>query len=82
MPSAEELRAISDKDATADDFIRNASWAVDHAARMGYVSEVVPVPVNLTRAEARGILEKTFPNCRITDRWWSNCFKVSWKKRN
>ena len=81
MPSAEELRALSDKDATAEDFIRNANWAIDHAARMGYTNEVVAVPVNLTHREARVILERNFPNCRITDRWWTNCFKVSWKDK-
>ena len=81
MPSAEDLRSISNKDATAEDFIRNANWAIDHAARMGYTSEVVAVPVNLTLREARLILEKNFPNCQITARWWVNCFKVSWKDR-
>ena len=81
MPSAEDLRSMSNKDATAEDFICKANWEIDRAARLGYMSEVVAVPINLTHREARVILEKNFPNCHITDRWWSNCFKVSWKDR-
>jgi hypothetical protein len=81
MPSAEELRAYADRDAMAEDFIRQANMAIDYAARMGYKSELVVVPVTFSLKEARTLLEKEYPNCHITKRWWSNCFKVSWKER-
>lgn len=81
MRLAEELRAYTDKDAMAEDFIKHANVAIEYAAHMGYKSEVVTVPVTMTSADARALLEKEYPNCRITRRWWSNCFKVSWKER-
>jgi hypothetical protein len=81
MRLAEELRAYADKVAMADDFIRQSNMVIDYAARMGYKSEVVTVPVTMSATEARELLAKEYPNCRITWRWWSKCFKVSWKER-
>ena len=81
MPTAEELRAICDRDAVAEDFIRNANWTIDHAARLGYTSETLIIPRNMTANEARKVLEQNFPNCQLSWKWWSNCFKVSWKER-
>lgn len=81
MRLAEELRAYANKDAMAEDFIRQANRAIDYAAHMGYTSEAVAVPVTMSTDEARALLVKEYPNCQITRRWWSNCFKVSWKER-
>jgi hypothetical protein len=82
MPSADELRAMSDKHAAEEEFIRSATCLIEFAALDGYTSEVVPVHRVIDTNTARKILEANFPNCRITSRWWSNCFKVSWKKMN
>ena len=82
MPSAEELLAMNDKELAEEDFIRNANYVIEMAARLGYVSEIVSVARNIEMKTARKILEKNFPNCQITERWWSHCFKVSWKKRS
>jgi hypothetical protein len=82
MPSAEELQAMSDKDVAEEDFIRSANYLIESAARIGFTSGVVPVERNIEMTTAKKILEKNFPNCQITERWWSHCFKVSWKKRN
>ena len=82
MPSAEELLAMNDKELAEEDFIRNANYVIEMAARLGYVSEIVSVALNIEMTTARKILEKNFPNCQITERWWSHCFKVSWKKRS
>jgi len=81
MPSAEELRAYADKEVMAEDFIRDANRSIDYAARMGQKSELVVVPVTFSLKDARALLEKEYPNCRITKRLFSNCFKVSWKER-
>ena len=81
MRLAEELRAYADKEAMEEDFVRQANRAIEYAAHMGYKSEVVTIPVTMPSANARALLEKEYPNCRITWRWWSNCFKVSWKER-
>jgi len=81
MPSAEELRAYADKEAMSEDFVRQANLAVDYAARMGYTSELIVIPVTLSLKDARALLEKEYPDCRITKRVFSKCFKVSWKER-
>jgi hypothetical protein len=81
MPSADQLRAMNDKHAAEEDFIRSANYLIEAAARIGFTSEVVPVERNIEMTTARKILESNFPNCKITSRWWSHCFKVSWKKR-
>ena len=80
MPTAEELRAISGNYDAEEDFIRIVNRNIDLAARTGATLELVDVPSNLTRAQAKKILESNFPNCRITFGWWTNCFKVSWAK--
>jgi hypothetical protein len=81
MPSAEELRAYADREAMAEDFVVQATRAIEYAARMGYKSELVVVPITFSLKDARALLEKEYPNCRITKRLFSNCFKVSWKER-
>jgi hypothetical protein len=80
MPSAEELLAISGNYDAEEDFIRIVNRNVDFAARTGATYELVDVPSNLTPAQVKKILEGNFPNCEISKRWWTNCFKVSWAK--
>lgn len=80
MPSAEELRAISGNYDAEENFIRIVNRNVDFAARTGATYDVVEVPSNLTRAQAKKILESNFPNCRISGWCWSSYFKVSWAK--
>ena len=80
MPTAEELRAISGNYDAEENFIRIVNRNVEFAARTGATSEVVEVPSNLTRAQAKTILESNFPNCRISSSCWSSYFKVSWAK--
>ena len=80
MPTAEELRAISGNYDAGENFIRIVNRNVEFAARTGSTFEVVEVPSNLTRAEARKILESNFPNCQISSSCWSSYFKVSWAK--
>jgi len=78
MPSAEELRAISANYDAVEDFIRIATMSIELAARSGATYELIDVPRNLTRDQARKSLEGNFPNCRISHWWWASYFKVSW----
>jgi hypothetical protein len=80
MPTAEELLAISGNYDAGENFIRIVNRNVEFAARIGRTFEVVEVPSNLTRAEARKILESNFPNCQLSSSCWSSYFKVSWAK--
>ena len=80
MPTAEELRAISGNYDAEENFIRIVNRNVEFAARTGATSELVEIPSNLTRAQAKKILEGNFPNCRISWSCWSSYFKVSWAK--
>ena len=80
MPSAEELRAISGNYDAEENFIRIVNRNVEFAARTGATSELVEIPSNLTRAQAKKILESNFPNCRISGWCLSSYFKVSWAK--
>ena len=80
MPSAEELRLITDNYDATDDFIVSATRAIELSARAGMTSEYIDVPHNLTKAQVKAALVGNFPNCRITSGWWTRCFKVSWAK--
>ena len=80
MPSADELRLITDNYDATEDFINTATRAIELSARAGMTSEYVDVPHNLTKAQVKAALFGNFPNCRITSGWWTRCFKVSWAK--
>lgn len=80
MPSAEELRAITEKYNAEEDFIQFATRCIELAARSGGTYEHIDIPCNLTKAETKKILIGNFPNCRISSWWWANYFKVSWNK--
>jgi len=80
MPSADELRLITDNYNATEDFIGSATRDIELSARAGLTCEYIDVPHNLTKAQVKAALVGNFPNCRITSGWWTRCFKVSWAK--
>jgi hypothetical protein len=80
MPSAEDLRTVSDSYDPVDDFLSTATRQIELAARSGITYEYIDVPGNLTREKVKAALIGNFPNCRIDKVWFVNCFKVSWAK--
>jgi len=80
MPSAGELRLITDNYNATEDFINTATRQIELAARSGLTYEYIDVPHNLTAAQAKTALFGNFPNCRVVKVWFLNCFKVSWAK--
>ena len=80
MPTAEELRLLTQSYNAEEDFIQIATRLIEAAARTGQTIETIEVPDDFTCEQAKKILNSNFPNCRITKVWFVKCFKVSWAK--
>jgi hypothetical protein len=74
MPSAIELREMCSVDAFVDSEVTSA----ERGARYGETSYTVDVPPSMSLPVVKAKLEEAFPGCKITRRWFTRFYVITW----
>jgi hypothetical protein len=78
MPSASDLCKLYSKDALIKEFIDGVILSVERSAKCGDRYECVDVPLGLTRKDIEIHLQKAFPDCKISWKWFLQCYQIKW----
>jgi len=78
MPSAEELRTLSDENNRIDLFIRTSEREAADAARMGEKYVFIEAPLYVSRDRVENVLKETFPGCSVSRRTFTAFYRISW----
>lgn len=74
MPSAAELRDLFSIDA----FIELEITNVERGARYGETSHIVEVPPSMYMPAVKAKLISAFPGCKVTKRWFTRFYVITW----
>jgi len=74
MPSAAELRELCSVDA----FVEAEITSAERGARYGETYYIVDVPPSMSMTVVREKLEQAFPGCKITKRWFTRFYIITW----
>jgi len=75
MPTAEELRALSDDVNRLSEFVRISEM---DARSVGDTYFFVEAPKGIPAASIEKALKETFPGCSVTRRTFTLFYRVSW----
>jgi len=78
MPTAEELRALSDDVNRLSEFVRISEMDARSAARVGDTYFFAEAPKGIPSASIEKALKETFPGCSVMRRTFTLFYRVSW----
>ena len=78
MPSASDLCKLYDKESLLTDFIEDVIRNIELEAKHGEKYKNVDVPTGLTRKDIEPLLKNTFPDCKVSWKWFIQSYEIRW----
>lgn len=78
MPSASELCNLYDKEELIKEFIETVTIDIERSAKHGEKYENIDVPSGLTRKDVELPLQKAFPDCKVSWKWFIQSYRIQW----